>query len=143
MFIGEYDYTIDEKGRVSIPVKFRNKLSGGCVITRGLDHCLWVYPMDEWQNLAQKISELPLTQKDARSFSRLMLAGATDVTLDKAGRVNIPNYLKEYAGIKSKIVVTGMYNRLEIWPTDEWNAFKKDMEDNSDKIAENLAEIGF
>lgn len=143
MFIGEYSYTIDDKGRVIVPPKFRNKLLDGCVITRGLDHCLWVYSFPEWQRLAEKLADLPITQKDARSFSRLMLAGAIDAKLDAAGRINLPNYLKEYAGIKNKIIITGMYNRLEIWPEDEWQEFKKGMEDNSEVIAENLAEIGF
>jgi MraZ protein len=142
MFIGEYTHSIDEKGRLSIPNKFRNELIAGCVVTRGLDHCLWVYSMDEWQKIAKQISELPITQKDARSFARLMLAGAVDVVPDRVGRINIPAYLKEYAGIKSKAVVTGMYNRLEIWPEDNWTEFKKVMEADSEKIAENLADIG-
>jgi MraZ protein len=143
MFIGEYSYSIDDKGRISIPVKFRGKLSEGCVVTRGLDHCLWLYPLDEWEKLAEELAKLPITQKDARSFSRLMLAGAMDLKIDKIGRVNLPGYLKEYAGIKSKVVITGMYNRLEIWPEEKWGEFKKNMEENSEQIAENLSEIGF
>lgn len=140
---GEYGHTIDEKGRLSIPVKFRAKLLEGCVVTRGLDHCLWVYSLEEWQKIVEQIAALPITSKNARSFSRLMLAGAMDLKLDKAGRVNLPNYLKEYASIKSKVVVTGMYNRLEIWPEDGWKEFKDDMEENSEETAEKLSEIGF
>lgn len=143
MFIGEYSHTIDEKGRLSVPIKFRADLASGCVVTRGLDHCLWVYPINEWQEMAKKIADLSITRHDARSFSRLMLAGATDLVLDKAGRLNLPNYLKQYAGLKNKVVVTGMYNRLEIWPESAWEQLKKEMEDNSDKIAENLTEVGF
>lgn len=143
MFIGEYTHSIDEKGRLSLPVKFRDDLLSGCVVTRGLDHCLWVYPQKEWEQIAQKLSALPITQKDARSFARLMLAGAMETRLDKTGRVNLPGYLKEYAGISGKVVIAGMYNRLEIWPEAAWENFKKQMEDNSDQIAENLAEIGF
>lgn len=143
MFIGEYSHTIDEKGRVAIPVKFRAKLGGGCVVTRGLDGCLWVYPESEWQKLAERIAELPITQKDARSFARLMLAGATDVTLDRTGRINLPSYLKNFANIKNKVVITGVYDRLEIWPEGGWSEFKKGMEENSETVAENLAEIGF
>ncbi|MFA5927380.1 MAG: division/cell wall cluster transcriptional repressor MraZ [Patescibacteria group bacterium] len=143
MFIGEYKHSIDEKGRLSIPVRFRDDLISGCVVTRGLDHCLWVYTQKEWEKIAEKLSDLPITQKDARSFARLMLAGAMDTKLDKAGRVNLPGYLKEYAGINGKVVITGVYNRLEIWPEDAWEDFKKQMEANSDQIAENLAEIGF
>lgn len=143
MFIGEYNHTIDEKGRVSLPVKFRARLASGCVVTRGIDKCLWVYPADEWEKLAEKISQLPITQKDSRNFSRLILAGAVDLTIDKLGRINLPGYLKNYAGISKKVAVTGMYNRIEIWPEEEWNKFKKEMEDNSEAIAENLSEMGF
>ncbi|MEK7096403.1 MAG: division/cell wall cluster transcriptional repressor MraZ [Patescibacteria group bacterium] len=143
MFIGEYSHSIDEKGRISVPVKFRAELASGCVVTRGLDHCLWVYPFTDWEVMAEKIAQLSITSKDARSFSRLMLSGAVDLHLDKAGRINLPGYLKEYAGIKNKVVVAGVYNRIEIWPEDGWDQFKKNMEDNSDAIAENLSEIGF
>ena len=143
MFIGEYSHSIDDKGRLSLPVKFRGKLASGCVVTRGLDHCLWVYPMEEWDKLAEELSKLPITSKNARSFARLMLAGAMDLNIDNAGRINLPKYLSDYAGIKSKVVVTGMYNRLEIWPEDGWKEFKKGMEDNSDEIAEKIEELGF
>jgi len=143
MFIGEYSHSIDDKGRLSLPVKFRGKLASGCVVTRGLDHCLWVYPLEEWDKLAQSLANLPITSKDARSFSRLMLSGAMDLGIDNAGRINLPKYLSDYAGIKSKVVVTGMFNRLEIWPEDGWKEFKKGMEDNSDEIAEKIEELGF
>jgi len=143
MFIGEYQHAIDEKGRVSLPVKFRAKLASGCVVTRGIDKCLWVFPADEWEKLAEKISELPITQKDSRNFSRLILSGAVDLSIDKLGRINLPSYLKEYAGVNKKVTITGMYNRIELWPEESWNKFKKEMEDNSETIAENLSEIGF
>lgn len=126
-----------------VPVKFRGRLSEGCVITRGLDKCLWMYPNDEWEEIAAKIADLPITSKNARSFSRLMLAGAIDLKLDKAGRVNLPKYLADYAGIKNKVVVTGMYNRLEVWPEENWVSFKKEMEDNSEEVAEKIDELGF
>lgn len=143
MFIGEYSYTIDDKGRLSLPPKFKSKLLDGCVVTRGLDHCLWLYPMNEWEKIAESLSNLPITQKNARSFSRLMLSGAMDIKPDKLGRINLPNYLKQYSKIGSKVVVAGMYNRLEIWPEDGWNDFKKGMEDNSEEIAEQIEELGF
>lgn len=143
MFIGEYQHTIDEKGRISLPTKFRAKLASGCVVTRGIDKCLWVYPINEWEKLAEKISNLPITQKDSRNFSRLILAGAVDLNIDKLGRINLPNYLKEYSGINKKVIITGMYNRIELWPEEAWNKFKKEMEDNSETIAENLADLGF
>ena len=94
MFIGEYQHSIDEKGRVSLPIKFRAKLASGCVVTRGIDKCLWIFSTDEWEKLAEKISQLPITQKDSRNFSRLILAGAVDLNIDKLGRINLPNYLK-------------------------------------------------
>lgn len=128
---------------MSVPAKFRASLNEGCVVTRGLDRCLWLYPVKEWEKMALELSKLPVTQQDARSFARLMLAGAMDLKIDKVGRINLPGYLKEYAGISSKIVVTGMYNRLEIWPEEKWQEFKTKMEENSNQIAENLSEIGF
>ncbi len=143
MFIGEYQHSIDEKGRVSLPAKFRARLASGCVVTRGIDKCLWIYPQDEWEKLAEKISQLPITQKDSRNFSRLILAGAMDLSIDKLGRINLPNYLKDYAGIKKKIICIGMYNRIEIWPEETWIEFKKNMEENSETIAENLSQLGF
>ena len=143
MFIGEYSHSIDDKGRLSLPVKFRGKLASGCVVTRGLDHCLWVYSLEEWEKLAQSIAALPITSKNARSFGRLMLAGAMDLNIDSAGRINLPKYLLDYAVVKNKVVVTGMFNRLEIWPEDGWKEFKKGMEDNSEEIAEKIEELGF
>ena len=143
MFIGEYHHTIDDKGRTSIPAKFRGGLASGCVVTRGLDKCLWIYPADEWQNFAEKISELPITQKKARSFSRLMLASASDSDLDRIGRINLPSYLRFYADLKKEIVIVGIYNRIEIWSATSWEKFKVEMEENSEEIAENLSEIGF
>ena len=141
MFIGEYQHNLDDKNRLSIPAKFRANLAGGCIVTRGLDRCLWIYPLDVWRSFAEKVSKLPITQKDARSFSRLMLAGATDAELDKSGRLVIPKYLLEYAGVKAKVSVNGLYDRIEIWPEESWQEFKKDMEGNSDEIAEKLNEL--
>ncbi len=143
MFIGEFNHTIDSKGRVSVPAKFRAELENGCVLTRGLDGCLWLYTMPEWQKIADQVSQLPVTQKNARAFARFVLSGAMDLKTDKIGRINIPKYLAEYAEISEKVVVAGMYNRLEIWSESKWNIFKKEMEENSEAVAENLAEIGF
>jgi MraZ protein len=143
MFIGEYSYSIDDKGRLSVPVKFRSKLLDGCIVTRGLDKCLWIYSLSEWEKIAEQVAGLSITSKNARSFSRLMLSGAMDLKLDKAGRINLPNYLKDYAKIKSKVVVTGVYNRLEVWPEENWKEFKEQMEENSEEIAEKIEELGF
>lgn len=142
MFIGEFNHTIDEKGRLSVPVKFRAELARGMVLTRGLDGCLWLYTESEWQKIAEKVSSLPLTQKNARSFSRFVLSGAMDLKIDKIGRIIIPKYLAEYAGINSKVVVAGMYNRLELWAEETWKSFKEKMEESSEEVAENLSELG-
>ncbi|PIS07888.1 cell division/cell wall cluster transcriptional repressor MraZ [Candidatus Berkelbacteria bacterium CG10_big_fil_rev_8_21_14_0_10_43_13] len=143
MFIGEYSHSIDEKGRLSVPVKFRADLATGAVLTRGLDGCLWLYTVEEWQKIADEVSALPITQKKARSFSRFVLSGAMDLNLDKAGRINCPKYLNDYAGIKNKVVITGMHNRLEIWAEEKWSKFRDEMEKNSDEVAEELENIGF
>jgi len=143
MFIGEFQHTIDDKGRISVPAKFRNKLVDGCVVTRGLDNCLWLYPAEDWSKIAEGASGLPITSRNARSFARFILSGAMEAKLDKAGRVNLPNYLRQYAGIKSKAVLTGVYNRIEIWSEEAWFEFRKGMEENSDEIAEKIEELGF
>jgi MraZ protein len=142
MFIGEFTHNLDVKGRIAIPVKFRDKISGGAIITRGLDHCLFVFTNKEWETLAQKLIALPMAQSNSRAFSRLMLAGAMDVELDKQGRILIPDYLREYAGLKKEIVVAGIYNRMEIWNKDKWNEYKTKTESESDEIAEKLGELG-
>lgn len=142
MFIGEYLHSLDEKKRLSIPVKFRANLADGCIITRGLDGCLWIYTKEKWKEFAEKVSALPLTQKNARSFARLMLAGASDCDIDKNGRIIIPKYLLGFALIGTQVAINGVYDRIEIWAEDKWQSFKKDMEKNSDEIAETLSELG-
>lgn len=141
MFIGEYSLTVDEKGRLSIPVKFRASLSRGAVVTRGLDSVLFLYTTKEWENLASKVASLPISRANTRAFSRLMLAGAMDVELDKQGRIILPDYLRDFAGIKKKVVVAGLYNRLEIWDENQWIKYKKDTEKESGNIAETLEQI--
>jgi MraZ protein len=142
MFIGEYNYSVDAKGRVAIPAKFRVSLSKGAVVTRGLDNCLFVYSRTEWTALAEKLSSLPISQANTRAFSRLMLAGAMDVKIDKQGRIMLPDYLKQYAGVKKKAVIAGLYNRLEIWDEDKWQTYKTKTEKDSNDIAEQLSELG-
>lgn len=142
MFIGEYSHTIDQKGRIAIPVKMRAKLSDGAVVTRGLDTCLFVYPKNEWEKLAEKLSSLPLTDVKARAFARLMLAGAMDVEFDKQGRILLPGYLRQFAFLKTKAVVAGLYTRLEIWDEEKWVAYKKESEKETDAINEHLAQLG-
>jgi len=140
-FLGEYKHTVDDKSRLALPIKYREMFAKGVVITRGLDSCLFVYPKAAWQALAEKIARLPLTQSNARAFSRLMLAGAIDGKLDKQGRIIIPPYLRKYAALKNKVTVAGVYNRLEIWSRGRWGRYKKNVENNSEDIAENLNEL--
>jgi MraZ protein len=142
MFIGEYNHNLDEKGRLAIPVKFREDLKGGAVVTKGLDGCLFLYTITEWKILAEKLANLPISQANTRAFARLMLAGAMDVSLDKQGRIIIPDYLRKYINITKKVVINGLYNRLEIWDTDKWEEYKKKTEADSGEIAEQLGEIG-
>lgn len=142
MFIGEYQHSIDPKKRLAVPSKFRVELKNKVVVTRGLDKCLFVYPMKVWQELAEKLGALPVGESGTRSFIRLMLAGATDVEIDKQGRVLIPDYLKEYAELDRNVVIAGIYNRLEIWDELKWNEYKKNAEKNTDEIAEQLGKLG-
>ncbi len=142
MFIGEYHHTLDEKGRMSVPVKFRATLATGAVVTRGLDRSLFLYPKDEWQKLAEKLAALPFGQSDTRAFARLMLAGAMEVEVDKSGRVLLPEYLRSYAGLSKDVVVAGLYNRLEIWDEAVWKEYAAKTEDQGNEIAERLGSIG-
>lgn len=141
MFIGEYNLTVDEKGRLSIPVKYRAQLSRGAVVTRGLDSSLFLYTAAEWQKLAVKLAALPISRANTRAFSRLMLAGAMDLEMDKAGRVILPDYLQAFAGIRKKVVVAGLYDRLEIWDAARWEKYKQETEKDSAKIAEELEQV--
>ncbi|MFH1089849.1 MAG: division/cell wall cluster transcriptional repressor MraZ [Candidatus Uhrbacteria bacterium] len=142
MFIGEYQHSIDEKGRLAVPVKFRNELAQGAVVTRGLDSSLFLFPKEEWDKLATKLANLPLGQSDTRAFARLMLAGAMDVELDKQGRVILPEYLRQYAGLGKNVVVAGLYTRMEIWDATKWTAYKKATEADAEHIAERLGDLG-
>lgn len=142
MFIGEYQHSVDEKGRLAIPIKFRTDLLKGAVVTRGLDRCLFLYPAEAWEELALKLKDLPISQSKSRAFARLMLAGAMDVSVDRQGRVVLPEYLREYANVSKKVVVTGLYDRLEIWDEEAWNKYKNATEKDSNEIAETLGELG-
>ncbi|MEK7114753.1 MAG: division/cell wall cluster transcriptional repressor MraZ [Patescibacteria group bacterium] len=142
MFIGEYTHSIDEKNRMAVPVKFRVKLGKGAIVTRGLDRCLFLFNASDWEELAKKIMALPLAQANSRAFSRLMLAGAMEVDLDNQGRILLPDYLKQYAGLKKEAVVAGLYNRIEIWDEEVWKNYKLKTEDSSDEIAERMSDLG-
>lgn len=142
MFIGEYNGTIDDKARISIPAKFRSSLKSKVVVTRGLDNSLVLYTLDEWKKLAEKLASLPISTANTRAFSRLMLAGAMDCDIDKQGRIVLPGYLKEYAKIGKKLVFAGMYSRVEIWSDELWIKYKTQTEKDSNKIAEALGDLG-
>jgi MraZ protein len=142
MFIGEYFHTIDTKRRLAIPAKFRKNLGQKAVLTRGLDNSLYLYPLNEWKKLAEKLAHLPISRSDSRAFVRLMLAGAMDVSLDQLGRILIPDYLKDYAGLGKKAVVAGLYNRIEIWNENKWEAYKKQTIKQAENIAEKMNELG-
>jgi MraZ protein len=142
MFIGEFQHTIDAKGRMAIPAKFRNKLSGGAIITRGIDRCLFVLAPEDWEAFAHKLMALPLSQANSRAFVRHMLSGASDVELDAQGRVLIPDYLRKYAGVEKEVNVMGVYNRIEIWDRSSWNTYREETEQSSEEIAEKMGELG-
>lgn len=141
MFIGEFQHTLDDKGRVAIPVKFRADLAAGAVVTRGLDHSLFLYPKAEWEKLAAKIAALSIGQADTRAFARLMLAGAMDVEVDRSGRVVIPEYLRAYASLLKEVVITGLYDRLEIWDRETWRSYTTRTEQAGNEIAERLGTV--
>lgn len=138
LFIGEYKHQLDDKGRLAVPSKFRSKLKKGAVVTKGLDGCLFLYTADEWNKLVAKITQMPISQSNARAFSRLMLAGAMTVEIDSQGRINLPNYLIEFAGLKGSSVVAGLMTHLEIWSEKAWEDYKKKTEKESEKMAEAL-----
>ncbi len=142
MFIGEYQHNIDVKGRMAVPAKFRGKLGLGAVITRGLDKCLFIFAAKEWDVLANKINALPLSQSSSRAFSRFIMSGATDVEFDAQGRVLIPEHLRKYANLTKSTIVTGVFNRIEIWNENDWKEYKNKTESSSEEIAEKLSGFG-
>ncbi|MCK5416485.1 division/cell wall cluster transcriptional repressor MraZ [Candidatus Parcubacteria bacterium] len=142
MFIGEYKHNLDDKGRLAVPAKFRNALREGAVVTKGLDNCLFLYSFDEWKKEAEKFSKLPINQSKARAFARHMLAGAMEVEFDKQGRITLPEYLRKFAGLTKKAVVTGVFDRLEIWDAEVWDKYKTNSDADSVEIAEALGEFG-
>lgn len=142
MLIGQYEHTIDNKKRLALPSKFRGELGDKIVITRGIENCLVVYTMKEWQTVAEKLSNLPISQVEARSFSRIILAGAMEVSLDKLGRILIPDYLKEYADFKKNVVICGLSNRLEVWDEEKWETYKKKAEKGLEEMVSKLGGLG-
>jgi len=142
MLIGEYKHTLDPKKRLSIPSKWRKDLGKALVVTRGLDNCLFVYPQREWGKITDKIGQLPLGQADTRSFNRFFLSGAVEVEVDSVGRILVPDFLKEFAGLDTKVVLAGIHDRVEIWDENRWQEYKTQIEAQADSLAEKLGEIG-
>ncbi|MCL4464713.1 MAG: division/cell wall cluster transcriptional repressor MraZ [Chloroflexi bacterium] len=140
--MGQYDHTVDDKGRVAIPARFRTYFADGLVVTRGLERCLLVYTASDWASLAERIAKLPLTQSDARAFTRFLFSGAMDVQLDRQGRVVIPGYLREYANVKENVVIIGVNTRLEVWDQQSWQQTVSQAEEESALTAEHLAALG-
>ena len=138
MFMGEYHHSIDEKGRLIVPSKFREELGEKFIITRGIENCLFVYPIENWNKITQKLETLPFTRKDARQFIRFFLSGATTAEFDKQGRVNITTPLISYAKLQKECVIIGTGDRLEIWSSENWDDFFNSAQDNMSDIAENL-----
>lgn len=138
MFIGEYHHTIDEKGRIIIPAKFREELGNNFIITRGIENCLFVYSEENWAKITDKLNSLPFTKKDARTFNRFFMSGATNVELDKQGRVNISKPLIDYASLLKDCVIIGTGDRLEVWSQESWESFFDSTKDSMSDIAENL-----
>ena len=138
MFIGEYHHTIDEKGRIIIPAKFREELGNNFIITRGIENCLFVYSTENWAKITNKLNSLPFTKKDARTFNRFFMSGATNVELDKQGRVNISKPLIDYASLLKDCVIIGTGDRLEVWSQESWDSFFDSTKDSMSDIAENL-----
>lgn len=141
MFLGEYQHSIDDKGRIIMPARFRDQLGPNFIITRGLDGCLFVYPAEEWERLAQEVQSLPLAKKDARAFSRMLFSGAVEGECDKQGRVSIPTNLREYASIERDVVSIGVSSRIEIWSAETWAVVNEDATTKFEELAEKLEGI--
>lgn len=142
MFRGEFQHSIDPKGRLIIPNKFRTSLGERFVATKGLEKCLFVYPMPEWQKWEEKLMNLPLTNADARALVRFFVSGATECELDKQGRILLPANLREYAELEKEVVVLGLISRVEIWSRERWEKYNSETEVNPEEIAEKIAAFG-
>ncbi|HEY4506187.1 MAG TPA: division/cell wall cluster transcriptional repressor MraZ [Candidatus Paceibacterota bacterium] len=142
MLLGEYTHTLDPKKRLALPAKFRKELGRSVVLTHGLDKCLFVYSMKEWKNVAEKLGKLSMGAADTRGFNRFMLAGAVESEIDSVGRILVPDFLKNFAGLGEKVVVAGVHTRAEIWDETTWNNYKRKIEKRADELAQKLGEVG-
>lgn len=142
MFLGEYQHSLDTKGRITIPAKFRDELGLNFVATKGLDNCIFLYPSEEWNVIEQKLHSLPFTKADVRSFARFFFSGASELELDKQGRIVLPLNLREYAAIEKEIIVIGVGSRIEIWAQERWESYNQVAESTYEQIAESLVDLG-
>lgn len=142
MLIGEYRHTLDDKNRVSLPAKFRKELGSKVVVTHGLDKCLFVFSQKGWEKFSGDLAQLSLVQADRRKFSRFMLGGAVETDVDSAGRILLPDFLKEFGDLKTRVVIAGVHSRAEIWSEERWSAYKGAVEKDIDVLAEKLGEVG-
>ena len=142
MLIGEYTHTLDDKKRVSLPVKFRKELGKKVVLTRGLDNCLFIYGPAEWKRVAGHLANLSMGQSDSRGFTRFMLSGAVETDVDSLGRILVPDFLKDFAGLGTRIVLIGVSQHVEIWDEKTWGKYRSQVEREADSLAEKLGEVG-
>ncbi len=142
MLIGQYKHTIDNKKRLALPAKFRGELGDKVIITKGIEKCLVIYTEKEWGVISGKLSNLPISAPEARSFTRSILASAMEVVLDKLGRILVPDYLKNYGGLRKDVIVCGLSNRLEIWDSEKWDAYNKEAEKGIEEIVSKLGPLG-
>jgi len=143
MFLGEYQHSLDSKGRIIVPSKFREELGARFIATKGLDNCLFLYPMDEWKMIEEKLRALPFTRADVRSFARFFFSGASELEIDKQGRILLPPNLRDYAGIEKDLIIIGVGARVEIWASDSWAQYNQAAESSYEVIAENLEGLAF
>ncbi len=142
MFIGQHTHKLDDKGRLSVPIKFRKQLGATVVVTHGLDQCLFVYTQKEWEQFSQKMSELSMGQADTRAFARFMLSSAVEVDIDKSGRVLLPEFLRQHADLEENVIVAGVHNRVELWNEKAWGEYITSVTKRADTLAERLGDIG-
>ncbi len=142
MLVGEHIHTLDPKKRLSLPAKFRKEVGKKVVITNGLDHSLFIYPIKQWERVMEKVGELPMGQSDTRQFARFLLGGAVETEVDANGRVLVPDFLKDFAKLENRVAVVGMYDRIEIWNERQWRSHKGKVEKQADTLAEKLGDVG-
>ncbi len=143
MFLGEYQHSLDAKGRIIVPSKFREELGARFITTKGLDNCLFLYPMEEWKIIEEKLRALPFTRADVRSFARFFFSGASELEIDRQGRILLPPNLREYAGIEKDLTIIGVGARVEIWANEKWAPYNQTAQSSYEVIAENLVGLGF